>query len=656
MKMKNIKMTKLFFFATLCTVVLAMSCRKPDTGIKNLENTFAYARPNRNALILALREHNAVNEHPRLYARKADFDAIRLKVQTNPVKDWYARILSIANDAITGNTQTPYAEGASIGVAPITRYVPRRIYNLSLAFQISGEQKYADRAYKEMASIANWNNWATTVDRADIMNAFSVGYDWCYSGMTADQRTLVKNAIVNKGLKPLLDDYNQNPNYTFANGQGSVFASNNFNPWINGAGFACAVAVADGEADLAGEIMERALRGLENFAGTFGPDGSSTEGVGYGNGSMTDYINLIAVMESALGSSYNYFDVQGIAQYPYFPVYLNGPVKSLNFHDSGTDDKQFLSVAFFCANKLNQPLLGSLRESAIANNETQAGVFDILWYKQPYNVSASENLPLDKYFRGYVQTGSFRSSFTDPNATFLAFHAGENNVSHRHLDIGQFNIDAKGLNWALDLGTEKLSYDPAGATKYLSRDDLYRINSGGHNTLLIDPSHFDGQSGSAYSPVTQFSSTAATGFAVVDMTAAYRTQATKAFRGFKLTNNRSTIIIQDELELKKASDVWWFMHTRANIEVSADGKSAILSQGGKNMYARLISPANGIFLALKAEPLPNTMQNAFQTPNTGIQKLTVKVPEVTNTVIVVEIAPESTQALSTLVPLNKWSQ
>ena len=41
----------------------------------------------------------------------------------------------------------------------------------------------------------------------------------------------------------------------------------------------------------------------------------------------------------------------------------------------------------------------------------------------------------------------FRSSWTDPNAVFLAIKAGTPSASHAHLDIGSFLLDADGVRW-----------------------------------------------------------------------------------------------------------------------------------------------------------------------------------------------------------------
>lgn len=627
------------------------------------QTAYKYARPDRATLLSALKVKNPNFEHPRLFARSADFDILRKKIESDPeMKNWFEDILKRANRIVTIDT-VPYAYEPIHVSPPISRSVPGRIYALAMAHQITGKQKYADRAIRELVAIADWPDWGIRpnfLSVADIMQAFSVGYDWCYAAMTPVQHTVVRNAIVIKGLKKMIDEYNTNPTYIFENAIGNVFGNNNWNPWCNGAASACALVIGDEEPTICGEVLERALVIVENFAGTYAPDGASVEGVGYGNGAMSCYIKWIAAMESALGTSYNYFDVPGIPEYVYFAPYMNGPDASLNFHDAGNDTKKYLDVTFFIANKLRKPALGNMRKNDIQNGNTRAEVFDLLWYRPEDYGKTTETLPLDKCFGGLVQTGSFRSSFTDPNAIFLAFHAGENDVCHTHLDIGQFNIDAMGLNWAMDLGTDPITYNGAYKGTY-NRYEIYRLNPGGHNTLLINPSKFYGQSIPAYNPITYFKSTSSDGRAIIDMTKAYQTQVNSAKRGYALTAERSKIVIQDELDLKQSSDVWWFMHTRSKIEISSDGKTAFLTQEGKKMRAILVSPIESKFLSLAAEPLPETSQNANQATNNGIQKLAVQITGVQKTTITVEFVPilkdaDLTQTALPLVQLSKWCQ
>lgn len=635
-------------------------------------SAYNFARPDRNSIITTLTNQNPGFEHPRLYARKGDFQLLKQKINANTqVAGWYSKYLNDANNLVDINT-TPPDYNATVSIengylnSTHTRQFPTKMMTLGLAYQLTGNKKYADRAYVEMTALVNIPDWTSSkygyhLNTADIMWGFAVAYDWCYDAFTPEQRTILRNTMVNKGIRKLISMYNANPGYEINPSIGNPFSDGNHNPWDNGGASVVALVIGDEEPALAGELLERALVVVENYVNGIGLDGP-TEGPGYGNIGMEQYIKWLAGMESALGTSYNYLDAPGIIDYVYFNPYINGPVKSLNYHDAGTDDKKYLSVTFYIANKIADRSVGNMRYNDIINGNTSHTVLDLFWYQPDLYGAENPSFELDKCFYGKTQTGSFRSSFTDPNALFLAFHGGENLVGHRHLDTGHFNIDAMGLNWALDLGTESLTYNAALRDTYSRGEYLYRLNPGGHNTLNINPSpSFFGQASSAFSPVTNLVSEASGAYAIMDMTPAYTTQARSAKRGFALTQNRSRIIVQDEIKLFASSTVWWNMHTRATIEVSRDGRTALLSQSGKQMRVSLISPAIGTFMAMKAEPLPEMYQNEYQTKNVGIQRLSIKLKEVTTTTIMVEFTPivttsDLTAATQPLIPLENWGE
>lgn len=671
--MKIFEMIKLINLKRIASVFILANIFFFTTGSELFAQVYSYARPGRTDIIQRLLEKNPNHDHPRLYARAADFAILRQKIVSDPqMVSWYAKFLANADKYVNWDTIPPnYLSIVVIQngylTSDYTRSFPERMSALSLAFQITGQQKYADRAYKEMMALVSIPDWTSTkygyhLNTADIMWGFAVVYDWCYDAFTPAQRTILRNDMVNKGINKLLAMYNANPTYKINPTIGNPFSDGNHNPWDNGGASAAALAIGDEVPAVAGELLERALVVAENFTISYGTYGF-TEGPGYGNGALSHYMEWMAAMESALGTSYNYFNAPGMTDLAYFSPYNNGPVKSLNYHDAGTDSKKYLDATFFIANKILNPALGNMHKTDLDNGNTLPIVKDLLWYKPDYYGTSTEMLVLDKYFAGNVHTGSFRSSFSDPNALFLAFHGGENRVGHRHFDTGQFNIDAMGMNWALDLGSEPLTYNAqllstSGANVKL----LYRIATQGHNTLLVNPNNtFPGQSEPAFSPVTKFVSEESGGFSIMDMTAAYSTQASSAKRGYALTGNRSRIIIQDEITLSEQSTVWWNMNTRASIEVSKDGKTAILSQSGKRLRACLISPHDGSFLAMKAVALPESYSNYAETPNLSIQRLSIKLEGVNSTTIMVEFTPinnETDLNLPTLplIPLGSWSE
>lgn len=68
---------------------------------------------------------------------------------------------------------------------------------------------------------------------------------------------------------------------------------------------------------------------------------------------------------------------------------------------------------------------------------------------------------------------------------------------------------------------------------------------------------------------------------VADLSSAYADQATSVKRGIELLNGRKDVLLQDEIQMKSPGEFYWFMHTRADIQVTDNAQSAILTVGTK---------------------------------------------------------------------------
>ena len=204
---------------------------------------------------------------------------------------------------------------------------------------------------------------------------------------------------------------------------------------------------------------------------------------------------------------------------------------------------------------------------------------DVIWYlpAQAKPVQAD----LARLFRGPVPSAVFRTSWNDPDALFVAFKAGYNRVNHGHLDLGQFVLDALGVRWVRDLGSDNYNLPNYwGSNQNATRWTYYRLGSSSHNIVTLDG---DNQNVDAVTKITDFRADGKDGFAVADLTSAYTPKASKALRGVRLVDGRA-VLVQDELQIAKACEVVWGVTTDAT--VSADGASATLKLDGKTLTAR----------------------------------------------------------------------
>ncbi|RYZ25685.1 MAG: hypothetical protein EOP01_09995, partial [Propionibacteriaceae bacterium] len=171
-----------------------------------------------------------------------------------------------------------------------------------------------------------------------------------------------------------------------------------------------------------------------------------------------------------------------------------------------------------------------------------------------------------------------------------------------------------------------------------TRWNYYRTRAEGHNTLAIDP--FDPSSGNKTSSTTMIKrgSDVDSAYAVADLSSAYAGKVSSWHRGVRLFDNRSQLLVQDEITASGSIEALWSMHTGARIQVASDGRSAVLFQDGERVLARIVSPGGQTFVRMAAAPLP-TSPNPKQTANTGINKLAINVKGSQKVTVAVQLTP-----------------
>jgi hypothetical protein len=98
------------------------------------------------------------------------------------------------------------------------------------------------------------------------------------------------------------------------------------------------------------------------------------------------------------------------------------------------------------------------------------------------------------------------------------------------------------------------------------------------------------------SPITEWKSSNAASYAILDTTAAYGDKAVKVTRGMLLTADRKTWVLRDEAEFKDAEDACWvanFESAKIKCEIAEDGKSCKMSyEDGAAINVYLFSDAD----------------------------------------------------------------
>lgn len=559
-------------------------------------------------------------KHPRLLATSPDFANLRQALKTNELlAGWYQRVYREA-EKILDEPASRYEIPDGLRLLATSRRVVDRTYALGMAWQITGEKRFAEREWTELRAAGEFKDWNPRhfLDTAEMTHAFGIGYDWFYDYWTPARREFLRTAMIEKGLKPGLN-IERNKSYW------SVFTFN-WNQVCNGGLGMGALAIADEEPALCGEFLHDALESLQLPMGSFAPDGGWDEGPGYWSYATTYNVNLLAALQTALGKDFGLCQFPGFSDTGLFPIYMTSPCRHIfNFAD-GHDGPMECPQLFWLAREFHRP------EYAAAAQQMARGTPDELLWHTPSNPNSIAALPLDEYFR-HAEVVAFRGSWTDSNATYVAFKAGSNRASHGHLDLGTFVLDSEGQRWAVDLGSD--DYNLPG---YFSKKrwDYYRLRAEGHNTLLLGAeTNRPDQNPKADTKIIRFESKPERAYAIADLTPAY-VGAKSVRRGVALLD-RTKVLVEDEIRTEVPTDLYWLMHTPAKIQLN--GTRAVLSLKGKKLYAHLLRPVEAVFTVLPAAPMPGSPQPARQAENEGISTLAIRLGGVDHTRISVLFSP-----------------
>ena len=199
----------------------------------------------------------------------------------------------------------------------------------------------------------------------------------------------------------------------------------------------------------------------------------------------------------------------------------------------------------------------------------------------------------------------------------MAAKGGNNNPTsgNVHLDLGSFQMEALGVTWAYDLGSD--DYFLPGYWAYLEggqRWTYYRVNSHSHNVPMINNLN---QLVSGVAIVKKHAENISEPYITFDLTSAYINNAFSVMREIKLINNRKAVQITDSFNLKALSDVYWGMTTPASIQILPNGE-ALLTNNCKQLTAKILYPPGANFYS------ESCYQALPQNPNTGFSRLMVK--------------------------------
>ena len=627
-------------------------------------NGLHVAQPNQTNLFNTL-----ATGHPRLLTSLERFAWLRQCLASNAPAYVVSTWLNVSNAAalvLTNTNPTGWEVGNDVDIEA-----------LGTAYFVTGNTNYAEEAWLEMSNacnLANWNN-SSGLTQGGMCKGMGIGYDWFYNYLTPARRSVLTNAILNLGVA-----YNQPmyPNY----GWYIQPSANNWAMVFNNGSEDLAIALANDAPATSQLLLASAINSMRPIMGHFTTDnGAYFEGQNYWSWGVTHLIYLLAGLQSSLGTEFSLDDTAGFDDTALFEIYNTGPTKLVfDFADAGSWHTADVGLNWL-STRYNRTAAAWWRRTAA----TYAPSFEDLWWYdgRGTNLTQSGYSP-DNCFRGAttattnnynpIELSTARSANDNTSASFLGFKAGGMNFNsqggtHDRIDEGSFVFDALSHRWFWDLGEG--NYSDAGYFDGTQRWWVYCCRAEGHNTLVLNPqinTNTD-QVITGRSPIIYYSS-APSGDATVniaDLTAAYAfpSQApSRVWRGTKLFNNRTWLMVQDEIVSSTPQNAWWFAHfatSGTTWGISADGSSVTLTNGSNKLWVKLLS-GGASFAISNAVPLPtspNPSQTGILDNWSGYKKLALNFPAATNATISVLMVPLAVSAslpayLPAVIPLTSW--
>jgi hypothetical protein len=577
--------------------------------------------------------------HPRILLLKGEERLVEQSIATNPT--WAKIHQAILQDCDEMLTLPPVVH-IKIGrrLLDKSREALRRIFQLSYAWRMTGEQKYFDRCEKELLAVCNFTDWNPThfLDVAEMTMAVSIGYDWLYPKLSDQSKKIIREAIVEKGLNQSLNSkYNS-----------WLRVVNNWNQVCNAGMTYGSLAVAEDYPELAKNIIDRALKSIELPMAEYKPDGGYPEGFGYWDYGTSFNVMFLSAIQKVFDSDFGLIKSPGFLQTAGFYENMTGVTgMCFNWSDSGLRGN--LSPAmFWFARQNNDPSLLWIEKTYLDKNDYASFTEDRLL---PAVMVWGKGLPLDKisapkstFWQGQGDSPLclMRTSWTDPEAIYVGYKMGSPSVNHAHMDVGSFVMEADGIRWASDLGAQ--SYESLeskglsiwGKTQDAQRWSVFRLNNYSHSTLIVNN---ELQRVKGYAKIDKSSDEPDFKYAVSNLSSLYENQLTAEKRGVAIVDQKY-VVVRDELTApNQATTVRWNMLTTATPELG--DKTITLTKDGKELILKVNTTAK---IQLKTwSTAPTTTYDAAN-PGTTLVGFEIQLQPNEKQAVEVLLIPEGTDA------------
>lgn len=513
---------------------------------------------------------------------------------------------------------------------PFDHFVP-----LSYAYLVTRDDRFALLCYDYAFELCNWKHWGPGhfLNAADTASAIANAYDWCYDAwvrLGLDTDAIADGIYYHGALQGYLVTIGQPDPHGRAGGNGSTYwsMSNNWNAVCTAGVAMAAMAVMDYTGLDEDTKIVAARHAAKEYGGTniqdvltyvvasnyktlikyglgmYAPDGSYEESVSYWSYGAGNVFLYSQILESTMGSHMGIMDTWGLDRTCRSILHMvSSDFVKFAYNDTSPGGGCSSGYFNYVAHAIDDDFLRIVRRMHIASFDVARTVNDSLYYK---NVDDLEDVELELQYHHVGIHGYTTRSSWDRGAIFAGLLGGDNDDGHGHIDAGQWVYYNKNIVYFEDIGA-----DGYNTYNYFSNNNMYKTNPEGHNVILVTSMQDKmnaGQLRNSVSPVIRVFDNEHGSLATVDTTPAFGTAFLKANRGLLLTNDRKTVVIQDEIMPDGNQTFWWLAHynnTKITAEIAEGGRTAYMTGrstiDGKEYVLRvqMISPIRrGISFAI----------------------------------------------------------
>ncbi|MDP2982430.1 MAG: heparinase II/III family protein [Candidatus Latescibacter sp.] len=543
--------------------------------------------------------------HPYVYFSVEERDALKERVKTDPLcSDFMQRLTAEANRllytpvsaAAPERSKNPRFEASYVFEQYLTDNT-NLAYTLALVYQMTGEKKYAEKAFEFIDAVCDQPTWVhgahefpVIYDRVwpwgarDDQVVFSYAqwtdhlvfdiaavYDWLYPALEKRQRDRIRGALLEKAILRVRGNYDY---HWWA----AAYRCNWCAVLNSSLGIASIALLSEDPqlTDVIAESYNRIGRVLDQVG-----DGGWAEGVSYMSYMLDESLRFADVLKRATGGQCNLYrhprlnDAVKTLLYCQIP-----PGHSVHFGDSGGGGVGNYSL-------LNQLM-------AETGNRQAAWLMKNLGLERPASLlgcirpksTLEPALPPETSIRfRSVDWVIMRSDFIDPDKVVIAAKCGPNNDPHHgHLDAGHFTLSWNGQEFICDHGSA--GYDKA----YFDKDrwDYPLAASIGHNVVLVNGeqqfcSKLKDQpwNESIGGRIVEFRPGKNRDYALLDPTGAYPGKELKSWRRHIILEKPLITVVVDEVASAPGAEIEARFHSSAQQTVK--GKYVSLKSGGSEM-------------------------------------------------------------------------